>query len=82
MIAESCNLPWLMAGDFNDHADSLEKRSFTRGSKASCTCIFFKNINGCNLVDLECNGPRFTWSIRGGLVNTLVRLDRAFANPD
>ena len=83
MIAHSWNLPWLVVGDFNDHVDSSEKRSFARGSSSSHSGTFINNINNCNLVDLGCSGPRLTWSNnRGGFANTLVRLDRALANPD
>ena len=77
-------LPWLVAGDFNDHLDSSEKRTYATTSNALInrrSQQFAANINRCNLIDLGCNGPRLTWTNnRGGTANTLVRLDRALAN--
>ena len=83
LVAKNCNYPWLVAGDFNDHANVSEKRSFRGDASNGRSYKFMENINNCNFVDLGCSGPRLTWSNgRHGLANTLVRLDRALANPE
>ena len=81
MVADFYNMPWLVAVDFNDYADSSEKRSFGETLENSRMQKFITNINQCNLIDLGCNGPRLTWTNnREGMANTLVRLDKALAN--
>lgn len=59
-VAEGYNIPWLVAGDFNDHARDSEKKSFTVSSSQNRNSRFLDNINSCNLVDLRCNGLRLT----------------------
>ncbi|KAM7487447.1 hypothetical protein LguiB_024931 [Lonicera macranthoides] len=48
-VADSYNIPWLVASDFNDHGDSSEKRSFSRSSSQNRSSIFINNINSCGL---------------------------------
>ena len=80
-VAESYNILWLVAGDFNDHGGSSEKISFGSSSSQNRSSVFINNINGYGLADLRCGEPGLTWSNnRQGLANTLVRLDRALAN--
>lgn len=71
------NIPWLAAGNFNDYASSAEKRRFTMNQNQNLTQSqrrsrkFTDRINNCNLMDLGCTGPNFTWSNnRQGCANT------------
>lgn len=79
--AANDNRKWFLAGDFNDHAASSEKRCFQRGNSYHRCNKFSNFLNSCNFIDLGCVGPKLTWSNnRAGLANTMVRLDRAICN--
>ena len=72
-----------MAGDFNDHLDDSEKRSYNSQSSNSNTRKFVDYMQNTKIIDLGCTGPKLTWTNgRKGLAKTLVRLDREMANPD
>ncbi|XP_028105122.1 uncharacterized protein LOC114304168 [Camellia sinensis] len=82
-IANNMNLPWLVAGDFNDIASQGEKRSLSPTFSHARTRRFNARMNRCNLIDLGCFGPQLTWSNgRQGLANTLARLSRAVSNSE
>ncbi|KAL7254135.1 hypothetical protein ACSBR1_008521 [Camellia fascicularis] len=86
-IAPTNQLPWLLAGDFNDHASPEEKRSYSTNQNLSQSLSrsrkFVNHINNCNLLDLGCTGPSLTWSNnRQGWAKTLIRLDRALCNAE
>lgn len=74
-IHNNINLPWSVAGDFNSVLHAREKeggRAFNhRAGQQFAQCIF-----DCNLVDLGCKGPFFTW--RSSTLKE--RLDRALGN--
>ncbi|KAI9125415.1 hypothetical protein K1719_004031 [Acacia pycnantha] len=80
-ISLETNEPWLLAGDFNEIKSPLEQKGGGRVNEARC-----RNFNGwiqdCNLIDLEANGPFFTW--KGpkwkGLDRVHKRLDRCLCN--
>ncbi|KAL7198295.1 hypothetical protein ACSBR2_020738 [Camellia fascicularis] len=73
--------PWLVAGDFNDYINHNERRSFSTHYNHNRPQKFAERINNCNLIDLGCVGPRFTWTNnRHGLANTMECLDRAISN--
>ncbi|KAL7249654.1 hypothetical protein ACSBR1_011776 [Camellia fascicularis] len=79
--ARSMEKPWLVAGDFNDYINHNERRSFSTHYNHNRSQKFVERINNCNLIDLGCVGPRFTWTNnRHGLANTMERLDRAMSN--
>lgn len=83
MVANQYRIPWLAAGDFNDHASSSEKKSLRGGSDQRRVEKFVDNLNKCRLMDLGSSGLALTWSNgRLGMDNTLVRLDRALVNPE
>ncbi|XP_058733248.1 uncharacterized protein LOC131604851 [Vicia villosa] len=73
--------PWLVAGDFNDVADSTEKRGGLQVSNSRCA-IFRNRITDCNLNDLETRGCRYTWRgpIFHGGQRIYEKLDRALSN--
>ncbi|KAL7190222.1 hypothetical protein ACSBR2_022498 [Camellia fascicularis] len=73
--------PWLVAGDFNDYINHTERRSFSPHYNHNRSQKFAERINRCNLIDLGCVGPRFTWTNnRHGMANTMECLDRAMSN--
>jgi exonuclease III len=75
------NLPWMIAGDFNEILTSNEKFSSSPASQRRISC-FHNCLDSCNLLDLGFNGPRFTWTNKrqDGLV--MKRLDRVLCNPE
>ncbi|XP_028105054.1 uncharacterized protein LOC114304080 [Camellia sinensis] len=88
-IAQSMKEPWLVASDFNDFTSASEKRGLYQSNSQSISQDqrrsrkFNERLNNCNLMDLECIGPRLTWSNnRKGWANTMVRLDRAMCNTE
>ncbi|KAI9080839.1 hypothetical protein K1719_037148 [Acacia pycnantha] len=73
--------PWLLAGDFNDIKSPLEQKG--GGQVNETRCRRFKEwIQHCNLLDIEVDGPFFTW--KGpkweGLDRVYKRLDRCLCN--
>ncbi|GMY14460.1 hypothetical protein FCV25MIE_09699 [Fagus crenata] len=79
-FAGSHNLPWMIAGDFNEILASNEKFSTSLASQRRISC-FHNCLDKCNLLDLGFNGPRFTWTNKrqDGLV--MEKLDRVLCNP-
>lgn len=74
-IHSNFNLPWCVAGDFNSVLHAHEKEGGgefnMRAGQRFAQCLFY-----CNLLDLGCKGPLFTW--RSGSLKE--RLDRALCN--
>ncbi|XP_058762932.1 uncharacterized protein LOC131636306 [Vicia villosa] len=77
------NMPWIVAGDFNDIADAGEKKGGAAISHRRCAS-FRKNMEDCKLYDMGSSGPKFTW--RGGIYHgghrIYERLDRAIGNEE
>ncbi|XP_058774787.1 uncharacterized protein LOC131649058 [Vicia villosa] len=82
-FADSINLPWLVAGDFNEIAFSNEKKGGAIASGRKCK-IFRDNMEKCKLLDLVASGPFFTWRgpIYHGGQRIYERLDRAISNEE
>ncbi|KAI9084260.1 hypothetical protein K1719_033767 [Acacia pycnantha] len=80
-LASDVAEPWLMAGDFNEIKTPLEQKGGGRINETRCR-KFNEWIQNCNLIDVEANGPYFTW--RGpkweGLDRVYKRLDRCLCN--
>ncbi|KAG8486196.1 hypothetical protein CXB51_019495 [Gossypium anomalum] len=74
-IVESCDEPWLIAGDFNSILDISERRGSATTTRSGCS-LFQDFLFNNGLQDLGCCGSHFTWS-RIGLSQ---RLDRALGN--
>ncbi|PNX77424.1 hypothetical protein L195_g033391 [Trifolium pratense] len=72
---------WILAGDFNDIANPLEKKSGIPANQRRCD-KFVDRINECSLIDCGAIGPKFTW--RGPMFHNgdriFERLDRALNN--
>ncbi|CAL9006204.1 unnamed protein product, partial [Prunus brigantina] len=72
-VAESHELPWLLAGDFNDILAIDEKL----GGASSGRSKGFKDwFDSQEMLDLGFVGPKFTWTNK----RVLERLDRAICN--
>ncbi|KAI9117064.1 hypothetical protein K1719_012063 [Acacia pycnantha] len=73
--------PWLLAGDFNEIKSPMEQKGGGRINEVRCR-NFNEWIQDCCLIDLEANGPFFTW--KGpkweGLERVYKRLDRCLCN--
>ncbi|KAI9123034.1 hypothetical protein K1719_005923 [Acacia pycnantha] len=72
------NVPWLLAGDFNDMKTPLEHKGGGRVNETRCR-NFNSWIQDCNLINFGANGPFYTW--RGpkweGLESVYKRADSA-----
>jgi len=80
-VANSHNLPWIIAGDFNELLSNDEKLG-GRPISLYRANLFKECLDSCNMADLGFNGPRFTWTNKHD-IGTFIqeRLDRYFANP-
>ncbi|XP_031107562.1 uncharacterized protein LOC116012214 [Ipomoea triloba] len=76
------DLPWLVAGDFNDIAAQCEKRGL-HSHPVALIEGFNNMLEDCGLFDLGMSGRKFTWE-RGKGTDSWVeeRLDRAVAGAD
>ena len=82
IVANTHNLPWLMAGDFNELLSTNDKLG-GRPLIPSRVSAFKECLDFCNMADLGFQGPRFTWTNKNDLSSLIQeRLDRFFANPD
>nr|XP_023874857.1 uncharacterized protein LOC111987377 [Quercus suber] len=81
-VAESHNLPWVIAGDFNELLNSDDKFG-GREISINRSLMFKECLVKCNMIDLGFLGPRFPWSNRRE-VDALIqeRIDRVFVNPE
>ncbi|KAJ7946651.1 reverse transcriptase [Quillaja saponaria] len=76
-VSDRLNLPWLLAGDFNEILRPIDKIG---GRNINWNRAKFYNncMDHYNLIDLGFSGPRHTWSNHredGSLI--LIRIDRA-----
>ncbi|KAI9075963.1 hypothetical protein K1719_042085 [Acacia pycnantha] len=80
-IADVMEEPWILIGDFNEIKSPLEQKGGGRINEARCN-KFNTWIQECRLIDIDANGPFFTW--RGpkweGLDRVFRRLDRCLCN--
>ncbi|TYG88190.1 hypothetical protein ES288_A12G001900v1 [Gossypium darwinii] len=75
-VVDSCDEPWLIAGDFNSLLDVSERRGGSATSRNRCAFFSQDFLFNYELRDLGYCGSRFTWS-RGGLSQ---HLDQAIEN--
>nr|XP_023896924.1 uncharacterized protein LOC112008814 [Quercus suber] len=81
LFAELHNMPWVIAGDFNESLSSEDK--FGGRAVSSSRSLEFKEcLDSCNMIDLGFSGPRFTWTNKME-VEALIqeRINRFFVNP-
>ena len=79
-LNRSFNLPWLVAGDFNEIISNSEKKGGNNRSYAQMQ-RFREALDACSFMDLGYLGSPFTWQrhFRDGH-SVWERLDRALAN--
>ena len=80
-VADLHNLPWVIAGDFNEPLLSGDKFG-VRSVSVNRSLLFKECLDRCNMMDIGFVGPRFTWTNRRE-VQALIqeRIDRFFVNP-
>jgi len=62
-IAELHNMPWVIAGDFNEHLVGEDKFG-GRAVNVRRSLLFKECLDKCNMIDIGFSGPRFTWTNR------------------
>ena len=81
-VAELHNMPWVIAGDFNEPLSGDDKFG-GRVVSSNRSLLFKECLDNCNVVDLGFSGPRFTWTNRRKVQNLIQeRIDRFFVNPE
>ncbi|XP_030930689.1 uncharacterized protein LOC115956454 [Quercus lobata] len=81
-VAELHNMPWVIAGDFNEPLSGDDKFG-GRVVSSNRSLLFKECLDNCNMVDLGFSGPRFTWTNRRKVQNLIQeRIDRFFVNPE
>lgn len=80
-VAELHNMPWVIAGDFNETLINEDKFG-GRVVSVSRSLSFKECLDKCNMIDIGFGVPRFTWTNRRE-VQALIqeRIDRYFVNP-
>lgn len=80
-IADSINMPWLIAGDFNDIKSPDEQKGGVAAHERKCK-KFRDNIARCKLIDMGTEGPRYTWKGPRCQFSTHLykKLDRGLCN--
>ena len=77
-MAELHNMPWIMAGDFNEPLIKEDKYG-GKGVHVNHSLAFKDCLDFCNMVDMGFSGPRYTWSNKRELNNLILeRIDRFF----
>lgn len=80
-VADLHNMPWVIAGDFNEPL--LSDDIFGgRAVSVNRSLLFKECLDKCNMMDIGFMGSRFTWTNRRE-VQALIqeRIDRYFVNP-
>jgi hypothetical protein len=79
-LRSTSDIPWLVAGDFNEAMWEFEHLSSTPRPRNQMVA-FRECLEDCQLVDLGFSGHPFTYNNkRSGRANVQVRLDRAVAD--
>lgn len=79
-LRATCDLPWMLMGDFNEALWLCEHISSTP-RPAGQIAAFREVVQDCELHDLGFSGAPFTYdNKRAGRANVKVRLDRALAD--
>ena len=81
-VVELHNLPWVMAGDFNEPLINEDKFG-GRGVNINRSLAFKDCLDKCSMVDMGFSSPRYTWTNKRDISNLIIeRIDRFFMNPD
>ena len=79
-VAKLHNMPWVVAGDFNELF--LDEDKFGgRAVSVNKSLLFKECLDNCGMIDIGFSSPRFTWTNKRE-VQTLIqeRIDRFFVN--
>ena len=80
-VAELHNMPWMLAGDFNEPIIGEDKFG-GRPVSVNRSLMLKDCLDKCNMIDLGFSGPRFTWTNRREIQGLIQeRIDRFFVNP-
>ncbi|XP_050245887.1 uncharacterized protein LOC126693795 [Quercus robur] len=80
-VAKLHNLPWIIAGDFNEPLVDEDKYG-GRPVSISRSLLFKECLDKCSMVDMGFNGSKYTWTNRREISSLIQeRLDRFFMNP-
>ena len=79
-VAELHNMPWVLAGDFNEPLLNEDKFG-GRAVSVNRPLLFKECLDNCGMIDIGFSGPRFTWTNKRE-VQALIqeRIDRFFVN--
>ena len=79
-VADMHNLPWIIAGDFNEPLVNEDKFG-GRPVIINRSLLLKECLDKCNMVDLGFSGPRYTWTNRRDIQGLIQeRIDRFFVN--
>lgn len=80
-VSELHNLPWVMAGDFNEpltEEDQFEGRAVS----VNRSLLFKECLDKCSMIDIGFTGARFTWTNKRPIQSLIQeQIDRFFVNP-
>ena len=80
-VAKLHNMPWVLAGDFNEPIIGKDKYG-GRPVSVNRSLMLKECLDLCNMIDLGFTGPRFTWTKRRDIQGLIQeRIDRFFVNP-
>ena len=80
-VSELHNMPWVVAGDFNEPLIGEDKFG-GRAVSVNRSLLFKECLDKCSMIDIGFSGPRFTWTNRRDLHGLIQeRIDRFFVNP-
>ena len=80
-VAYMHNMPWVLAGDFNEPLQEDDKFG-GRAVSVNRSLLFKECLDKCSMIDIGFSGPRFTWTNKRE-VQALIqeRIDGVFVNP-
>ena len=80
-VADFHNMPWIIAGDFNEplvNDDKFEGRVVSLNR----SLLFKECLDKCNMIDIGFARPQYTWTNRREIQALIQeRIDRFFVNP-
>ncbi|XP_030939742.1 uncharacterized protein LOC115964603 [Quercus lobata] len=80
-VADLHNMPWVIAGDFNEPLVNDDKFG-GREVSVNKSLLFKECLDKCNMIDISFAGPRYTWTNRREIQALILeRIDRFFVNP-
>ena len=80
-VANLHNMPWVIAGDFNEPLVNDDKFG-GREVSVNMSLLFKECLDKCNMIDIRFAGPCYTWTNRREIQALIQeRIDRFFVNP-